>query len=343
EAKAAHIAASGLGRRDWVLSRIHAFGPLGSTASLASNWMVAHPAARWFLEKTLGIARRRKLPTFARRSFLRSAGRALLRTPHSNGAARPVVYFVSDYANYHDPQLAHAFVRVLEHNGVRVHVPPEQTGSGMSMISAGDLDAAREIALTNLRALAELARDGCEIVCTEPTAALCLKHEYPLLLDHPDAAPVAARTIEAGAYLERLHQQGRLKTDFQPLSLDAGYHLPCHLKALGGSSALLRLLALIPELRVHRIEQGCSGMAGAFGLLQENFRTSIRIGWGLISRMRDEDLTIGLTECSSCKIQMEQGTPKPTLHPIKLLALSYGLMPEIRQKLVPSKNRLVVT
>ena len=28
-------------------------------------------------------------------------------------------------------------------------------------------------------------------------------------------------------------------------------------------------------------------------------------------------------------MQMEQGTTKPTLHPIKLLALSYGLMPEI--------------
>jgi hypothetical protein len=31
---------------------------------------------------------------------------------------------------------------------------------------------------------------------------------------------------------------------------------------------------------------------------------------------------------------MEQGTTKPTLHPIKLLALSYGLMPEVARLLV---------
>ena len=28
-------------------------------------------------------------------------------------------------------------------------------------------------------------------------------------------------------------------------------------------------------------------------------------------------------------MQMEQGTTKPTIHPLKLLALAYGLMPEL--------------
>ena len=84
-------------------------------------------------------------------------------------------------------------------------------------------------------------------------------------------------------------------------------------------------------------------MAGAYGLAVDNFQTSIQIGWGLISRMRRGDLDIGSTECSSCKMQMEQGTTIPTLHPLKLLALSYGLMPEIRNKLAHSNRRLVVT
>ena len=83
-------------------------------------------------------------------------------------------------------------------------------------------------------------------------------------------------------------------------------------------------------------------MAGAWGLTRQNFRDSIRIGWGLISRMRAGDLVAGVTECSSCRMQMEQGTETPTLHPIKLLALAYGLMPEIRRRLKPSRNKLVV-
>lgn len=343
EAKAAYVAAHGLNRADWILSRAHSFGALGSAASLASNWVLNNPAARWVLEKVCGISRHRKLPSFARRSFLRLAQRDLLTKAVLRGREKPVVYFVDHYANYHDPELGQAFVEILRHNRIPVHVPPGQVASGMAMISAGDLDAARELAEQNLRELAELAREGCAIVCTEPAAALCLQQEYPVLLDHADVKLVASRVIEAGAYLEQLHREGRLRTDFQPLDLDVGYHTPCHLKALGSGTPLQNLLGLIPHLNVHTIEKGCSGMAGAYGLTQENFRSSIRIGWDLISRMRVGDLSAGTTECSSCKIQMEQGTRTPTLHPLKLLALSYGLMPDLRARLKPSRKRLVVT
>ena len=84
-------------------------------------------------------------------------------------------------------------------------------------------------------------------------------------------------------------------------------------------------------------------MAGAYGLTSENYQTSIKLGWGLISRMRDGDLTIGTTECASCKIQMEQGTTIPTLHPLKLMAYSYGLMPQIANKLQRTTGKLIVS
>jgi len=343
EAKAAHVAAHGLERADWILSRAHSFGTLGSTTSPLMNWLLGNTAARWVIEKVVGIARQRKLPRFARRPFVHTLRRDLLRPPQQTDAVPSVVYFLGDYANYYDPELARAFVAILKHNGIPVFVPPEQTSSGMAMLSAGDLNAARKVAEQNVRQLAEPAREGAPILCTEPTSALCLKQEYPMLLDHPDVELVAARVIEAGAWLEQLHHQGRLRTDFGPLDLDVGYHTPCHLKALSGSSPLLRLLSLIPELRLHTIDEGCSGMAGAFGLTKANFQTSIRIGWGLISRMRSSDLDIGATECSSCKMQMEQGTATPTLHPLKLLAISYGLMPELRRKLKPTAGGMFIT
>jgi hypothetical protein len=40
---------------------------------------------------------------------------------------------------------------------------------------------------------------------------------------------------------------------------------------------------------------------------------------------------------------MEQGTTKPTLHPIKLLALAYGRMPELADALHARGEELVVT
>ena len=63
------------------------------------------------------------------------------------------------------------------------------------------------------------------------------------------------------------------------------------------------------------------------------------IGSRLIEKMQSSDVQFGLTECSSCKYQMEQRSTTPTLHPLKLLALAYGLMPEIRRRFKRNQRR----
>ncbi|MFM9964561.1 MAG: anaerobic glycerol-3-phosphate dehydrogenase subunit C [Planctomycetaceae bacterium] len=343
EAKAANVAEHGLDRAHWILSRAHSFGAIGCLLSWFVNRGLNNAPLRWLLERFVGIHRQRKLPTFARKPLLDLVPLKLTEYPQELGKDKPVVYFVDHFANYHDPELGQAFLAILEYNGVRVHVPEDQTVSGMAMISAGDLDGARKVAEQNVRELSELAREGVPIICTEPAAALCLKYEYPRLLDHPDVQVVADQVVEATAFLAGLLAKDQLRTDFGPLKLTASYHTPCHLKALHHGSPGLKLLERIPELEVFAVEKGCSGMAGAFGLTRENFELSLRIGHDLIEHMRTTDVNIGLTECSSCKMQMEQGTTIPTLHPIKLLALSYGLMPEIRARLQKATKKLVVT
>ena len=84
-------------------------------------------------------------------------------------------------------------------------------------------------------------------------------------------------------------------------------------------------------------------MAGVFGMSRDNFSLSLKIGQPLIDRMRDSQLDIGTTECSSCRLQMEQGTTTQTLHPLKLLALSYGLAPEVHHRLMTPSRKLVIT
>ncbi|MBM84126.1 MAG: anaerobic glycerol-3-phosphate dehydrogenase subunit C [Planctomycetaceae bacterium] len=343
EAKAAHVASNGLSRADWLLSRAHSFGTLGCRLSPIFNWAISSPFGRWILERFVGIHRLRKLPRFASRSLIKTAGKARLKTPTAEQKKTAVIYFVDHYANFHDTELGRAFVMVMEHNGFSVHMPGGQTASGMAMISAGDLDAARSVAEQNVMELVELAREGFPIVCSEPAAALCLKYEYPQLLDHPDVQVVADQVVEAGQFLSGLTDAGKLAADFSPLDLDLDYHHPCHLKALGEDAGFTELLRLIPGVRLNKIEKGCSGMAGTYGLTRANFRKSVRIGWPLISHMRDNQVTAGVTECSSCKFQMEQGTTTPTIHPLKLMAYAYGIMPEIEDRLKATNKRFVVT
>ncbi|NBW88065.1 MAG: hypothetical protein EBR23_14865, partial [Planctomycetia bacterium] len=70
----------------------------------------------------------------------------------------------------------------------------------------------------------------------------------------------------------------------------------------------------------------CSGMAGTFGLSRRNYRASLRVGLGLVAAMRGAGVEAGATECSACRLQMEQGTTKAAVHPVKLLAMAYGLL-----------------
>lgn len=327
EGKGAHVASNGLSFSDWVMARLDWLCRIGCRVPTLANWTLRNRQARWLLDKLLGIAQGRKLPPLAPRPFLQWAARRRIIRP-SRRSGRKVAYFVDLYANYFDPRLGRALVAVLEHNGVAVYVPPEQVHGGMAAVSSGALDIARRLAARNVKVLAEAVRLGYHIVTTEPAAALCLAREYPNLMDDEETRLVAQNTFDACDYLWRMHTQGRLQLDFEPISAALGYHMPCRLKALQVGSPGENLLRLVPGLNVVRLEEGCSGMAGAFGLKRENYRTSLRAGWNLIRAIRNPNLQAGTTECSTCKIQMEQGTNKPTLHPIKLLALAYGLMPE---------------
>ncbi|MCU0959057.1 MAG: anaerobic glycerol-3-phosphate dehydrogenase subunit C [Pirellulaceae bacterium] len=342
ECKAQYVSTNGLRPTDWFISHLHLLSSWGSRLHPLANWAIGNRQMRWLMERLVGVAQGRKLPRFAATHFLRRAHRRRLTRP-TRRTGRKVLYFVDLYANWHDVQLADSLVAVFEHNGVAVYVPPNQLPSGMAAISLGAVDIARKFAAHNVQLLAEAVRQGYHIVTGEPSAALCLTHEYVNLLDDDDARLVAANTSEACTYLWRLHQEGQLELDLKPVNATLGYHLPCHLRALGVGTPGYSLLRLIPGLTVVLIHQTCSGMAGTFGLRRENYRSSLRAGWSLISALRSPTIQMGTTECSACKMQMEQGTSKPTTHPLKLLAMSYGLLPELASLLTRRSEELIVT
>jgi FAD/FMN-containing dehydrogenase/Fe-S oxidoreductase len=341
EAKAANVARYGLDRGDWAFARAESFAWLGSTIAPVANAMLANPVARWLLERVFAVSRKRRMPRFAARSFLRLARkRGWTLRPRS---ARPrVAYFVDVFANYNDPLIAEAIVAVLHHNGIEVYVPPDQLGCGMAPLAYGDVDTARDIVQHNVRVFADLAREGFPILCSEPTAALMLRHDALDLLDDSDAALVAAQVVESTAYLWDLHQQGQLKTDFRPLPITIGHHVPCHLKALGRPPAGPALLGLIPGVRVGTIDVSCSGMAGTFGFKSDNYDVSMKAGEPMLRELSGSAYLFGSTECSACRLQMEDGTGKRTLHPVQYLALALGLVPGLLERLREPVGRRVL-
>ena len=325
ELKAAHYATNATRLAPWLLSRIDSVLAVAGACGPLTNWALDNPQARWLMEKTIGIARGRKLPLVSGGQLMRWAARRGLTRPSRRSGPR-VLYFLDIYARRHDPLLAQSFVSVLERNGIGVFIDPRQMPAGMPQVSEGDLDGARKLAQANLRILAEAVRLGYRIVCTEPSAVTCITRHYPLLLEDEELDRVKAATCDATTYLWELHREGRLRLDLQPVPAKILYHAGCHEQIAGSIPPAEHLLRLVPGLALESADRGCSGMAGTFGLARENYRASLRMGLGLVTALRGDGIEAGATGCSACRMQMEQGTTKPTVHPVKILAKSYGLL-----------------
>lgn len=341
EAKAANVAEHGLDRTDWFFAQLEQVLRWGSALSFLANLSLRSRASRWLFDRIFGLSPKRRLPRLAGRSFMaRAKRRGWTRKP--DGARPTVLYFVDLYANYVEPQIAEATVAILHHHGYDVFIPADQRGSGLEALVHGDAETAREIAEKNLRLLVESARAGWPIVCSEPSAALMLRSDYLDLLNDADARVVSERTVELTEFLWQLHCDGKLRTDFQPLDVSLGHHVPCHVKALNKPIAGPELLKLIPKLRIETIDVGCSGMAGTYGMKSASYETSRRAGEAMLTELGRPRYLFGSTECSSCRMQMEDGAGKRTLHPVQYLALAYGLIPEVADRLREPMRDLVL-
>ena len=327
DAKAANVAEHGLSQTDWFFARHEEWSKWASSNALLVNALLASPAVRWLMEKWFGLAQRRQVPRFHHRTFLKRAARnGWTRKPRASERRPKVAFFAGAFVNYQNPHLGECAVRVLEHQGLKVYVPPNQRASGMAPLAHGDLEAARSALDWNLNILAELARDGYDVVGPEPSAVLLFRDDAKNLIADPDLELLSERTYEFSEYLGILAARGQLRGGLRPIPLNVGYHEPCHQRALGPRSALSSLIWRIPELRMTSIDLGCSGMAGAYGMRHDGFGDSLRAGAAMLERLARDDLHFGMTQCGPCRIQMEQGAGKRTLHPAEWFAIAYGLV-----------------
>ncbi len=308
----------------WLLANADRLAPWLSLCSPVVNPLLRFWPVRWLLEKVAGLARERKIPNFTGRPFLDTAKRKGWSQVPVSPRMRAAV-FVDYFANYHRPEIAESLVGILHHNRIEAHVPLDQISSGFAALVQGNRDGAVEQAKVNLRVYADLARDGFPIICTEPTAALFLRKDLPRLVPGEESRLVASQVVEATSFLFDLLGQGLLRTDFKRLDLSVDHHVPCHVKALGKGAAGPEILRRIPGMQVRMLDVSCSGMAGLWGMEKNNLASSFAIGQPMLALWKQKRASLGSSECSSCRMQMDHGDLRPVLHPLEIIAYAYGL------------------
>ncbi|MFB0525608.1 MAG: anaerobic glycerol-3-phosphate dehydrogenase subunit C, partial [Phycisphaerae bacterium] len=325
-ARAEYVKRKRLRRAESILSRNRYLSVLGSIFSPVSNFLMRLSVVKWLLEKFTGIDRRRGMPAFRRRSFLRAGRKYLATCQPIEKPIDKVVYFVDTYANYNDHDLGFAVIDVLQHNDIEV-ILPKQRPAPLPAICYGDIKRARKDLSYNVKHLAKAIRDGHKIVCSEPSAALCLKEELQHFVGGEDAKLISDNTYELMNYLYGLFKEGRLKQltsdERQATSDEYVYHLPCHLAAVGDGQASVKLLREICGLEVIELKAGCCGLAGTFGMQKKNYQLSSQIAARLKEALEKSPTKNVLTECSACKMQIEHISDCIVRHPIKILSKVY--------------------
>ncbi len=309
----AHHEEHGSSIRDRLFANVEGLSKFGSRLAPISNVMPKLPGSRFVMEKTLGIARERKLPTFQRRSFEdwvaeRDAG------VDEADAERKALLLPDTFTNYSEPEVAKAAVAVLEAAGVHVDVP-DVGPSGRAAFSKGFLERSADRAEAVVEALEPRIDEGWDVVVVEPSDAVMLQSDYLDLLGE-DAVTVAENAYGVCEYLDRFRLDENVPFEGNG---SLTYHGHCHQKSTKKDHHAVGVLRRA-GYAVDPLDSSCCGMAGSFGYEAEHYSMSQAVGEMLFEKVDAADGE-PVAPGASCRTQLEDrdGGERPD-HPIERLA-----------------------
>lgn len=295
---------------------------------------------RVFFEKTLGIHRDKKLPTFEQQTFERWAKKNdRVRAPSSDVE---VVLYQTCYVQNNEPHIGKDTLAVLDRNGVESACAEGLKCCGMPSWEHGDLEKLRSFVKHNLDVLEPYVDAGAKVLVINPTCGMMARREWPELVaeeDRPRAEKIAAAVRDTGEYLWSLRKEERFCTDFKSTPGDTvAYHAPCHLRAQGVGFKGRDLMRKIPGVTPATVME-CCGHDGTFGMKVETFEISGRIGKKSFDEMKAAEAEVWATECPLAATQFEQWAGKKAMHPMSVLARAYredGFPQKVEPKEEPS-------
>ncbi len=305
--------------QDRIITASKTAGTLGTANAAIANKILGSGFLRKAAERMAGIDSRRGLPEF---THLPLHSREI----HADLSARKrtIIYFPGCFADYNDPEgEGDAVLYILKLHGYAPFIPNTEC-CGIAKITAGLQDAAIKDAKQNVDILKPYIDRGYRIISSAPSCGLAIRTEYPLLLQTPAARSVSDNLLDIQEFLAGLLGEGKLDMQFQAIPLRVAVHQPCHQRAMGFGPLTAKLLRLIPGLDVTELEPRCCGIAGTYGIRKDNYALSMQIGKPLFIEIANVEPELIVTSCGTCRMQIEQATGVPTIHPATLIARAYG-------------------
>jgi len=247
----------------------------------------------------------RHLKTFAPDSFYSSVGRLDTNGP----SGLKVGFFVGCVIDKIYPNVGHAVLTALEHNGVGVFVPGEQGCCGIPALSSGDLKTFHKLVRYNLDRFSPGDFDCLVTACATCTSTI--KKLWPMFADDLSEVEksrmkeLTEKTMDISQFLVDRTGVFTAASAYEGEKALLSYHDPCHLKKSLGIAAQPRTLLRANSRYVFKEmseADRCCGCGGSFNL--QYYGISASIG----KRKRDSIVESGCstvaTSCPACMLQI---------------------------------------
>lgn len=304
--------------RDFILANTDLVGTLSTPFAPIVNAMLGLKPTKAVLDVALKIDHRRTFPKY---SFGTFEGWYKKQADKQKQYAKQVSFFHGCYANYNNPQLGKDLVKVFNALNIGVQLLKKEKCCGVALISNGLINQAKKQAQVNVSSIRQsVLGEKIPVVATSSTCTFTIRDEYPHLLGI-DNADIRDQVELATRYIYRLLSNNPdIKLKLSDKKIKVAYHTPCHLEKLGWSYYSIELLKLIPNIELKVLDSQCCGIAGTYGFKKENYKTSQDIGASLFKQIEESDIDYVVSDCETCKWQIEMSTTKRCEHPISVLA-----------------------
>ncbi|EMA40480.1 LUD domain-containing protein [Halococcus hamelinensis] len=288
---------------------------LGSATAPLSNWVTSFGLARKAMDRFLGVAPERDLPTFQRGTLVDWFDSRRPRAPNAT-ANRSVVLYPDVYTNYVLVERGKAAVRTLEALGVHVELcPPVE--SGRAPLSQGMIATATDHAEALAAELDPYLDADFDVVAIEPSDLAMFRREYEKLVPD-DYDRISTNSYDVLEYVYGLLADGASEDALAAPTTPVAYHSHCQQRTLGLETYTE---AVFDELGfdVETSEIECCGMAGSFGYKSEYYDLSMDVGSELEGAFDDPDRQL-VASGTSCTEQLGAMFEAGVVHPVELIA-----------------------
>ena len=255
-----------------------------------------------------GLGGGRQLPPIAKK-FLSE------QIPEVNIPARNIMsrnirvgYFSGCAAEFSFPKVGMALVNLLNQLGIEVVFPKDQGCCGIAILSNGDFETAREVAIHNIDVFSRRAVDYIVTGCA--TCGSALKDGWTNHLSRSEEERAqfedfGSRVRDISEFLVELANFSKLpyRSAF-PENTRVTYHDPCHLARYQGVTNQPRkiLKQVFGDNFVEMDNQGCCGMGGSFNL--SHYSLSKKIAKNKIDSIARTNTDVVINTCPGCMIQL---------------------------------------